>query len=174
VSRWCHLRRNPRSLPDKRERDLEHWAMVARLPEGCVSRVKRELPKIFPSHDAAEVLLRRQKGSPRPTHDHGCVAPTANVPRGHARARLRALDQVRHGQAAMQRRRNAQPRAVSSPIWEDSLSLNDDLALSDEIDFSALGTQGHRCKYCTSTVLHIDRVGKFRITNGIVRSTPYR
>ena len=60
-----------------------------------------ERPHILVTHDTAEILLGRQHGGGRPTLRHRLVPPSAYSPGPPANPRMRILNQVRAGQAAM-------------------------------------------------------------------------
>ena len=68
-----------------------------------------ECPEIFMTHHSAEVLFRCQQGRGCPAFGHRFVPPSANAPGATSNSGMRVLDQIRAGQAAMQRGRHIQP-----------------------------------------------------------------
>src|SRR6516165_10458647 len=60
-----------------------------------------ERPHVLVTHDATEVLLGCQHGRSCPTLRHRLVPPSAYSPGPPANSRMRVLNQVRAGQAAM-------------------------------------------------------------------------
>jgi DDE superfamily endonuclease len=60
-----------------------------------------ERPHVLVTHDPTEILLSRQHGRSSPTLRHRLVAPSAYSPGSPANSRMRILNQVRAGQAAM-------------------------------------------------------------------------
>ena len=66
-------------------------------------------PEIPEAHNLPKVLLGCQKGCCHPALDHATIPPTTNPPGAHANAGMRTLDDVRGGQAPVQRHRDVQP-----------------------------------------------------------------
>src|SRR5947209_6272509 len=60
-----------------------------------------ERPHVLVTHDAPEILLGRQHGRSCPTLRHRLVPPSAYSPGPPANSRMRVLNQVGAGQAAM-------------------------------------------------------------------------
>ncbi len=66
-------------------------------------------PQILVALDPPKMLLRGQVGTGHPAQHYVRIASAADVARSFGHARLRTLDEVGGGQAAMQAGRPAQP-----------------------------------------------------------------